>query len=960
MVEEILLLTTRCLIFAFAALAFARPYASASSSIVWIATALTAIGGIIAIAIAAATWSTPHLRKRSLIVASTLAAFAIISASVDGIRTAISSSRAGARDVAIIIDASSSMSIASRDSNAPTPFSLAKKAADDLIQSSPRNTAFTIILGSSVPEALTANPTSDRKTLFRLLDEASPLDGSFRAPDAIALAASVLSQGANANKQIIIFGDGQSSGWQLGDEQTWSFVRDILAHLPSPPRIIWRTLGLPSKLRNLTISNLSFSREIIGTDRDLRIDVTIANNGDESATASSLLLATEGKTYSDSSLGQLLPGQHKTISFHHRFRKTGTHPVRAILDVQDDLASDNALTQIAAVRSSMKVLVVEGSSAKRLSDRPGAFIALSLAPHASLINKPSSKKHPAAPNTPPLPNPLDPFLVHPTLISATDLPSIPDFSDFASIILADVPRLPTNITTRLQNYVDFGGGLLTVCASHANPDFYNQWTDPDGAPLFPLQLLGNAPSHASDGISIDPKTISHQAIAPLATDGDLATAVFENVWQSALSSAPHTTIGARLLNGDALFAERRSGKGRIIQFTTALDPSSGNLISRQSFLPMIHELTYYLARSVSPTLNIPASAGSTLTLGANTDFSRTESNARGLRAVYSLAPSSPSAIPSLLKVATEPANASQPNASFSINLASPPILPPASLPPNSQISAEWSGSIIVPTSRTYTFICHSNGHNSSASIEFLDNKRHFGIRRSKTTVDLTAGQRHDVIIRYSGPANGSINVRWHAPGIGEQPLSASWLSPLRTTQKDWSESFPATISSPRGPLPASIRLRQDSVSLLFPHRLSPGIYSAAIPAPFLPQLAEIATLSNQFANISFAIASDPSESILSPASPDELAFVSRFVPDFHVAASPDELSRALSGSITGRELWRRAAIPLLFLLIAEIFLTRWITRQRRIGEESHINFDDASVNSSSRFHEILKSMKGLR
>ena len=64
----------------------------------------------------------------------------------------------------------------------------------------------------------------------------------------------------------------------------------------------------------------------------------------------------------------------------------------------------------------------------------------------------------------------------------------------------------------------------------------------------------------------------------------------------------------------------------------------------------------------------------------------------------------------------------------------------------------------------------------------------------------------------------------------------------------------------------------------------------------------------------------------------------------------------MNGAAIGRELWRYAAVPLLVLILLEVLLTRWITEQRRTGEEGRVTFDEAA-RPSSRFNEILREIQ---
>ena len=961
LVEEILLLATRCLIVAFAALAFARPFVSARSAVLWVIIGLSGILSVVGLAASAAVWSQPGLRKRLWIAAGALGVFAAASVLVEGVVRYTRNSRSGARDVAIILDGSSSMTITS---DGVRNFDEAKKVADAFIQSCPRNTAFALVVGGSVPLALTPAPTTDRHLLLRLLDEAVPLQGTLQAPDALALAASVLSQGYNGHKQILLVGDGQAEGWALGDDDTWACVGELFARLPGRPKVVWRTLSIPSGLRNLTVSSIAFSRDVIGTDREVRIDVTVANNGEEAATPRGVSLSAEGRTYSDASLGQLQPGERRTVSFRHRFGKTGTHPVTATLDVEDELAADNTLVRIAAVRGEMRVLVVEGAKARHLSDRPGAFLALALSPSPTTVEP--LNRQTTQPSNHPTTQPSNHQTIQPSnhqtikpsnyqtikpsnhqtifrpeLVDASGLNAISNLSAYAAVILADVSSLPEATANRLAAYVERGGGLLAVNASRASPAFYNGWRDADGAPFLPLVLEGDAPA-VSDGVPIDPRTLAHPALAELAERGDLATAIFENIWKTAPSEATGVRVGGRLFDGSPLFADRKAGKGHVVQFAAALDPAAGNLISRQSFLPMVHELLHYLARPVTPDLNLRPARGVSLALagGAMPDLPEDQA-ARGLRGVYRS-----KADGSVRKVSID--------GPLEFNWLHKPIDP--SLPPNAPVTVEWTGSITVPQSGTFRLYSHSGG---TVSIALADDKRHLGLRRSDIKVDLVAGERHDIVVTYSGRnRDGSfLTVRWSGPGVGDQVIPASKLSPIRVTDKEWAETYPVEVVAPDtlAPLSATLRLTRDSLSLHVPHRLTPGVYTASIPAVFAPQLAELSTLSDGFARLSFCVATDGAESRLAPVTPDETAFAGRYI-DLSVADNPDDMDRAMNGEAIGRELWRYAAVPLLLLHLLEILFTRWITEQRRTGEEGRVAFDEAN-RPSSRFNEILRAIQ---
>lgn len=932
MLEEILLMVTRCLIVTLASLAFARPFAKAGSSVLWIVIALAGLVAVIgfAVLLTAGNVVKGDTRKKLSIGVTALAVFAAITVSVEGFSAWRRANRAGARDVVLLIDGSGSMTLSS---DGMTNFDRARKAAEEFILSSPRNSAFSIVLGGAVPEALNPSPTTDRKQLLRLLDAAAPAQGTFNAPDGFAVAATALAEGNNGNKLIVVFGDGQRQGWQSGANEVWSCVEELFARFPIKPRVVWETLPVPEGLRNLTLSDIRFSREVIGTDRPVRIDVTIVNNGAESATATALVLEVEGRSYVDKAIGQLAPGESRTIAFRHRFNKTGTHPVEARLDVSDDLPADDTSARVVVVRGPMEVLVVEGARGRRLADRPGAFIALALAPAEQTLKSPEAKKK-EDPKGPPPPR----FLVKPSLKTVTDLADIPGFSSYSAIILADVPRIPSNTAARLLDYVERGGGLMVVHATRSRPDFYNDWKDADGAPFLPLVLEGAAVT--GEGLPADPKTLTHPALEDLVEHGDLSTAIFENYWRSTASPATGVRVGGCLFDGTPLVADRPVRNGHVLQFAAALDPASGNLISRQSFLPMVHELVYFLARPVSPDLNLPPSSGASIALSDGASSALMGEGTKGLRGVYYKGSSQDE----ILSIRIDDR--------VNRYWRQDPLF--KSWRHEDLFNVVWSGSLRVPRSGRYRIYTRGNG---KASIAFADDKAHAGLLRAGVTVDLDAARRHDFKISCLDKVNSSIDLRWSCPGVvPDQTIPPEFLSPVRVTEKDWAETYPARVYRPgeKDPLGATLRYTSDSLSLHLPHRLPPGLYAADVPAVFAPQLAELAALSNGYARVSFCVATDGAESRLATILPDDKTFFSRFI-DLVVVANEEELHRAVDGASVGRELWRYAAVPLLLLLLLEILLTRWITQHRRTGEEGHVSFDE-SAKPGSKFESILAQM----
>lgn len=929
--EEFLLLATRCLIFLLVALTFSRPFVEPSAHISQIVTAASGIVSIIILALAITLWQETRLRKRLLIGSVALAFFSLSSLLIDGFGFLLRNSQQNGKDIAIIIDSSSSMAI--KDANGTITFDKAREEVEKFIEKAPRNDSFALIQGGTIPRALSATPLSDKKFLYSTLDALEAPEGTFDAPSAIALGVKVLSEGSRATKQIIIFGDGQSSGWQLQDEKSWIYVKELLKRFPREPRIIWRSMGLPEHLRNLTVSNITFSRPVIGTDRPVGIDVEISNNGLETVSVPSIMVAVEGRTYNDETPGTLEPGERKVISFSHRFRTKGTHSVKAILDLQDDLQSDNTLTKIAQVRSELSILVVENRGIKKLRNRPGAFIALALSPNGEILK--TKKEHGTKTNSANAKTVPSPF--SPVLIDAKELSTVKDLSVFDAIILADATEFDAQSASRLLNYCVKGGGIMAVTSERAKSSFYNNWKSFDSVPVMPLILEDDSPIK-TEGIQIDPKAVSHSTLRELAANGDLGTAIFERIRITKESNTLNTDVAIRLSDGKPILAEKKIGYGRILQFCISLNPTSGNLVTRQSFLPMIHNLTYYLTRPIVPSLDVETSFSSTITLSHNEVAGE---DIEGLERVVRHNGKDGRLLSSAI------------DKTINFNHQSRPLAPGVS--DNEIVHAEWRGTLRVPTSGKYKISVNSS-FGGKARVSFPNDKKNFGFSSSSISIDLSNGELHDIVITYEGKNKAGLSLIWTGGGVFNQIIKSEFLSPIRSEQTKTTDKFPTIVKSKTGiEYDATLVRNRESVSLSIPSRLSQGQYEAYIPTSFSPRLEKIAQSSNTLSVVTFSIQTNPGESILNEVTEEEIASLSKLT-DFQLAKNFDDLLRTSGGAKVGKELWRRAAWTLLVLLIGELLLSRWITKERKLGEEGTVPFENGS-DKETKFSELLAEIK---
>ena len=599
LIEEIILMALRCLIIALLVLAMARLFVPTRSIVPWSVVLPAVLAAAVCAGIAAAVWSSRRARWILLAAAAVLFAGSVAATVVENyLQSRRWSLSGGERDVAILIDGSTSMNIAV---DGQTNFKRALEEARAVVQACRPADAVSLFVAGPVPRPVVPNPTADRKELREAFKKMAPTGGPMRTVDSLIAAGTSLGQGRNPAKKIVLITDGQSVGWDLRNEARWQFLSTALQEFPIPPQVVCRTLPLPKALRNVAVGNIKFSRKVVGTDRPVRIDVAVINSGTTVVEPLSVELAVDGAKVGRQEAAELLPGAAETVRFDHLFGRPGLHVVSANVLSIDEIPTDNTAFRVVEAINKMPVLVVEGDPSTRPLDSAAAFIEIALTP---ADDEPADKPPPPAADTPKDgAKPEDKLrrLVALTTVAAPDIQSVPDFHKYNLVILANVPQLPAATAANLKTFVQDGGGLLIVPGDSCLPAFYNAWMSDAGEPFVPA-ALGKRRSMADAPAHLGLKTFSHPALALLAdaTQSDAERALITSYWTLDVDQKDQNVgVGARLDTGDPFVVERKVGKGYVAVTAVALDRRESNLPSLKCFVPLVHELAYYLA---APTL----------------------------------------------------------------------------------------------------------------------------------------------------------------------------------------------------------------------------------------------------------------------------------------------------------------------------------------------------------------------
>lgn len=943
--EEALLMAARCLLVGLLALALARPFIPPGSTIPWLLVLPLLLLAVVGLGVAVVLHDEKVWRRR-IAIASVLVL--LLCAALIFFEKFLNLSRfsPGARqDIALIIDASTSMGIAT---DGTTNFERAVEEARTLVKRAPRGHAFSLIVGGPSPSALVLDPTTDRAALDAALNELTPLDGAMTTYQAFTLASLSLARGANPAKQIVILTDEQNVGWEIGQSGRWNFLRDAFKNLPSEPQIMVRRMPMPDFVRNLAVTDVRLSREIVGIDRPVTITATVANTGNEAVTPAALVLKIDdGRDYRDASLGQLRPGEEQVVTFTHQFGAAGAHSLSLTLEVEDDIASDNTGWSALNVANELKVLIVEGRPSARALDRAAAFAAVALAPSALTLdptleaNIPGESDEAADDFNPNYDPTLDPirFLVDPQVVDLSDLGVISDFSTYDTVILADVPRLSVPVAANLARYVEDGGGLLIAAGTKAQGDFYNAWKLADESPFLPATIADPVVASATEGFSPSAQTLTHPALAKVAdpAKSDFSGTVITNYRPQTIPEAlaKDASVGARLNNGEILLSSRKAGRGQVVLLGIPLDLSAGNLVTRQAFLPFIHELVYHLADPASYQLNLEPGWEVNLGLAGK----RGRALGEGLIGRYFASHN-----------ATEPSHTRQdPAIQFNWMNGSPAPGIPAD-----GFRVEWTGKIQVPDPKRLTFQAEVDDH-----LEiFIDGKSvvqfNQGTRERRFSGKIEENRWYDfrAVYREEGGEAKAI-LKWEADKLPSQIIPPTRFRTFsgegdETGRESSLASFP--VKGPDGkPRVAALSSKDGGSVLKLQGQISSGLYQLTVPEDQTPFFTDF--LREGGREIPFTVKRDPAESRLVRLTDSDYAFLANFV-TLSKPQTLEELIGFLNGNQFGQELWKYLALGAFAFLLLEIVLSRWIARSRRMGEEIKIQFESKDAPSNA-FREQL-------
>ena len=452
----------------------------------------------------------------------------------------------GNTGVVIGIDASYSM-----NHGDPARFEKALGKTREILSTLQLGDPVSVVLMSKNPQVLFRRTGYEPGTFTQGLDKSASVSAhSLNLERNLERLQELVAELKTSRRECYIITDAQVTDWQTLSDQS----RNNLQKLCVESRVVVVPVSA-SGTENLAITDFNFSAGSLQRDGSARFAAIVRNAGSSAVEAATVEFFADGKLKSRQEVGRLEPGATRPVSFFTSFDEAGEVALTARLS-KDDLTNDNERHAIARIRSSIRVLCIDGDLSENTgSESRGAYYAV-----RALRLKHLEESAP----------------VKVTHVDATDLLAEKP-GDYDLVVMINVPGLTEEFGKRLREFTGGGGGLMVFLGDKVDPDQYNAILASGEHPVLPARLVEAA-------VHKDP-TEGWQIVSPKG-DHPLAAVVGSLPADLTASARFHTAVRATPLDGGETILELGDAKlplllgsrdGRVLLFTSSADRSWNSL-----------------------------------------------------------------------------------------------------------------------------------------------------------------------------------------------------------------------------------------------------------------------------------------------------------------------------------------------------------------------------------------------
>jgi hypothetical protein len=348
-------------------------------------------------------------------------------------------------------------------------------------------------------------------------------------------------------KKIVMISDFQATGWNQANA-TFKLANDIQlttldvsGNNPSP---------------NIAVTNVEARGSVFGQKYSDNLAIHITNFSDTSRDRLQVDFQINDQTVEKREIS-LNSRDSKVIEFTGFNLNDGAN--RCTIDINSgDFAFDNRFYFTLRREIPAKALIVESSTRGR-SD--SLHLQSALATDEDL-----------------------PFVFTLKTAGSVDPTSIAEYS---MVILNDAGSISPGLANSLSQFVSGGGQLIVATGPRTEVSSFSNALQQ----VMPATLTESVQTKAGETVAISDVKFDHPIFEVFQQSGRLAAAHVIGYFRS--QPSPTASVLARFEDGSPALLESRSGKGKVLLFTSSLGPSWNDLPLTPLYLPFIHQMVRY-------------------------------------------------------------------------------------------------------------------------------------------------------------------------------------------------------------------------------------------------------------------------------------------------------------------------------------------------------------------------------
>ncbi|HEX6650126.1 MAG TPA: VWA domain-containing protein [Pyrinomonadaceae bacterium] len=160
-------------------------------------------------------------------------------------------------------------------------------------------------------------------------------------------------------------------------------------------------------------------------------------------------------------------------------------------------------------------------------------------------------------------------------------------ADYSLVVLNDTGPISPALADTLVKFVEAGGQIIVSTGPRTDADAFNNSLQR----IAPARLREAVQTKAGDSVAITEVKFDHPIFEVFQESGRLASANVIGYFRSEPNA--NAAVLARFEDGSPALVEGRTGKGRVLLFTSSLGPSWNDLPLTPLYLPFIHQMVRY-------------------------------------------------------------------------------------------------------------------------------------------------------------------------------------------------------------------------------------------------------------------------------------------------------------------------------------------------------------------------------